>query len=212
MQIYKLYNFNIKIMSRIPFRLLFLSINLICLMCTNMSFAQDTLSIWQKQLEYMKNKTYKENNGDLNHLILKEYMYKGTIGSEVEKSRIIDSILSYDAPSILFLPPEIIRDTIMMGDSCVIKEKRFPRFDIISIGKMMEIVDTMNIEYPFIMMKESLCMLIEIGFNYLELEWNYKEKTFKTICIVSNESGNIIYELIGSNITIQESTKIMFEK
>ena len=38
------------------------------------------------------------------------------------------------------------------------------------------------------------------NYEYLELEWSYKNKHFKSLCVVSNEHGGFIYDPIGSNI------------
>lgn len=191
---------------------LFMFFFVICLLSGNRSIAQDMLTTWQEQLDYVKNNSDKENGGDLSHLILINYTYKGTIKSETDKSGIIASFLSHDSPVILHLPPVITRDTTIVGDSCIIQEKRFPKFEIISIGEMLDIAESINEENPIPQIEEELYKLIEIGFEYLELEWEYKEKKFNSLCIVSNENGGIVHDPIGSNITIRTIESIEFEK
>lgn len=52
------------------------------------------------------------------------------------------------------------------------------------------------VEDPVKQMRECLSHLIQIGFEYLELEWFYKGRTFNSLCIVSNDNGGVIYDPI----------------
>ena len=49
-------------------------------------------------------------------------------------------------------------------------------------------------------LRQQLNNLIHLDYEYLELEWSYKNKHFKSLCVVSNEHGGFIYDPIGSNI------------
>ena len=182
----------------------------VCFIYSNSSIAQTPLTTWQEQLEYAKNNSGRLNEGDASHLNLINYVYKGTIKSEIDKNKVISSLLSLDAPVVMHLPPIIRTDTIIMGDSCVMKEKSFPKFEIATIRELIEIAETTGEENPVILMKRQLGQLIQIGFEYLELEWQYKGKTFHSICIVSNKNEGVIYEPIGGNIAI--GTNITIEK
>lgn len=66
----------------------------------------------------------------------------------------------------------------------------------------MEIAETIGEENPVIQMRQQLGQLIQVGFEYLKLEWYYKGEKFYSLCIVSNENGGVVYEPIGGNITM----------
>ena len=157
-------------------RSLCLILFVVCFLYANRSISQDTLAYftWQKQLNDVKNTPRKVNEGDASHLKLINYTYKGVIKSAIDKEEIIDSLLSFDAPVVMHLPPIIRADTTITGDFCVIQEKSFPKFEIITIRKMMEIAETIGEENPVIQMRQQLGQLIQVGFEYLELEWYYK--------------------------------------
>ena len=182
----------------------------VCFIYANSSIAQTPLTTWQEHLEYAKNNFGGLNEGDASHLNLINYVYKGVIKSEIDKNKVIGSLLSFDAPVVMHLPPIIRTDTIIMGDSIVIQKKSFPKFEIATIREWIEIAETTGEENPVILMKRQLTQLIQIGFEYLELEWHYKGKTFHSICIVSNKNEGVIYEPIGGNIAI--GTNITIEK
>lgn len=167
----------------------------------NENVAQDTLTTWQNLLDYAKNHPHKENEGDLSHLRLTNYTYKGTIKSAIDKSKIIDSLLSCNAPIAMHLPPIIIKDTTLVGDSYAIQEKSFPKFEIVTICKLVEIAETKGEENPIILMSQELGERIKVGMEYLELEWNYKGNKIHSLCIVSNERSGIVYEPITINLT-----------
>lgn len=171
----------------------------VCFPYINIIHAQNLPTTWQEQLEYVKS-SYKAKKSDATYLDIITYTYKGVIGSEVNKCKIIDSLLSYNAPTVLRLPPEIIRDTIIKGDSCFIHERYLPKFEIISIHNMLEILESIGEVNFLALAREQLNDLIKIDFEYLELEWTYKGNRFKTIGIVSNKHGGFVYEPIASNI------------
>lgn len=184
----------------------------ICLLFANTSFSQNRPTTWQEQLDYLNNKCSVDTISDYYYLNLINYTYKGVIKSEINKSEIIDSILSYNAPTVLKLIPTFTRDTTYRGDTCVIQEKGLPKFEIISIRKAMGIAESTGTEIPIQKIKEQLRDLFKIGFRYLELEWNYKGNKFKSICIVSNDHGAVVYEPITLSIhTIFSTTYIVKE-
>lgn len=180
---------------------LFITLFTVCCIYANNSVSQDSPTTWQQQLELAKNKIYEENEGDVHHLRLVNYIYKGVIRHRKEKDEIIDSLFSSDAPYVHNLTPIIMRDTTITSDSYAIHQKSFPRFEIITVGKMIELSGTMEVN-PFKQIRQHLTQLIQVGFEYLELEWSYKGDKFNTICIVSNENGGIVYEPIAYNIFI----------
>lgn len=187
-------------MEKKSFNLFYFVILISGVLYTNVCFSQNTPTTWQDRLEALKNSFNEENRGDVSFLKLLGYTYKGIIGSQTVKSDIIDSLLSYNAPAILHLPPIVMRDTVSRGDSCVIRERVLPKFEIISIRKRLEIAESIGEKSLLTSLRQQLNNLIHLDYEYLELEWSYKNKHFKSLCIVSNEHGGFIYDPIGSNI------------
>lgn len=181
-----------------------------CLLCPEVGFSQNNPVIWQAQLEWGKNHSRQEEGSDLNDLNLITYTYKGIIGSEANKRRIIDSLFSYDAPAVFLLPPIVVTDTLVKGDSCIIQEKDLLKFEIVTIRKLMEMIGVAEDDNPLTQTRQRLNKSIKTDFEYLELEWEYRDRRFKSIGVVSNQHGGFIYEpisfniLSGSHLTITE--------
>ncbi len=171
-------------MEKKSFNLFYFVILISGVLYTNVCFSQNTPTTWQDRLEALKNSFNEENRGDVSFV----------------KSDIIDSLLSYNAPAILHLPPIVMRDTVSRGDSCVIRERVLPKFEIISIRKRLEIAEYIGEKSLLTSLRQQLNNLIHLDYEYLELEWSYKNKHFKSLCVVSNEHGGFIYDPIGSNI------------
>ena len=180
---------------------LYIAVFSVCFIYASSRVSKDSPTTWQEQLEFAKNKIYEENEGDAYHLRLVNYIYKGVIRHQNEKDDIIDSLFSCNAPYVHNLTPIIMRDTTITSDSYAIHPKSFPRFEIITVGKMIELSGTMEVN-PLKQIRQQITQLIQVGFEYLELEWSYKGDKFNTICIVSNENGSIVYEPIGNNIHV----------
>ena len=189
-----------KVWKKKSFNLFYFVILISGVLYTNVCFSQNTPTTWQDRLEALKNSFNEENRGDVSFLKLLGYTYKGIIGSQTVKSDIIDSLLSYNAPAILHLPPIVMRDTVSRGDSCVIRERMLPKFEIISIRKRLEIAESIGEKSLLTSLRQPDNNLIHLDYEYLELEWSYKNKHFKSLCVVSNEHGGFIYDPIGSNI------------
>ena len=170
-------------MEKKSFNLFYFVILISGVLYTNVCFSQNTPTTWQDRLEALKNSFNEENRGDVSFLKLLGYTYKGIIGSQTVKSDIIDSLLSYNAPAILHLPPIVM-----------------PKFEIISIRKRLEIAESIGEKSLLTSLRQQLNNLIHLDYEYLELEWSYKNKHFKSLCVVSNEHGGFIYDPIGSNI------------
>lgn len=183
-----------------------------CFIYSHESVSQTPLLTWEKQIENMMKKSSEKSN-DASRLELVNYAFKGTISTEDKKTEVLNLLLSDDAPYVLNYPPIIIRDTIAGGDTCLIKEKRLPVFKIISICDMRKIVELSSEEDPIIKVKEGLGKMIKIGYEYIEVEWNYNNKIIKSICVVSNDAGGIIYDNIASNIiTVVTTTNESWKK
>lgn len=184
----------------------------VCFLYGKECSSQNVPTTWQGQIEFMKIRVNREKGGDANDLSIINYTYKGIIGSEAKKAVIIDSMLSFDSPAVLRLSPVLKRDTVTEGDSCRIREVKLPKFEIVSNRQMTELAESKGEEDPLVLIRKLLNSLIEPGFEYLELEWDYKGKRFKSIGIVSNEKGGFIYEPIASNILIERSTTTQVRK
>ena len=178
---------------------------LLCFAYFHKGMSQNPPKTWKEQLEYVIQNS-NNNFNDSIHLSLIKYTHKGVINSEAQKLKIINLLFSEDAPTVLSYPPAVTKDTVTIGDSCVIKEKSYPIFKIISISKMREIVKTAGLEDPTMQAREKLKEIIKIGYEYLELEWKFNDKKFKSLCIISNENGGIVYETIGFNIITRITT------
>lgn len=158
---------------------------------------------WREQLEYAK-KLYKTEPGkNGNGLSFINYTYKGVINSEAVKSAIIDTLFSPDAPFPLILPSVITVDTTYSEGVCTITKRRYPKFEMITVGRLVDSSNTQGTENNVEQIRQILDTNIQIGFEYIELEWDYKGKKITTLCIVSDKHGGIIYDHIGSIITTE---------
>ena len=164
-------------------------------------YSQNILKTWEEQLHYLKDNPDKEQLGDIGHLHLINYTYMGVIESETDKIKIMDSLFSYNAPTILHLPPLIVNDTIITDNSYEIRVMEFPMFEITTMGILINIYESREEgELVIKHAQEELGKIIEVGFEFLELKWSYKKKLFSSICIVSNKHGGIIYDGISTQI------------
>ena len=155
-------------MEKKSFNLFYFVILISGVLYTNVCFSQNTPTTWQDRLEALKNSFNEENRGDVSFLKLLGYTYKGIIGSQTVKSDIIDSLLSYNAPAILHLPPIVMRDTVSRGDSCVIRERVLPKFEIISIRKRLEIAESIGEKSLLTSLRQQLNNLIHLNLNVLQ--------------------------------------------
>lgn len=70
-------------------------------------------------------------------------------------------------------------------------------YDIVSMRTRKRIARLENDEAYFSQLKESLNQLIHTGDEMVEVTWSYNHNTYRSVCIVSNQHGGIIYEPIG---------------
>lgn len=149
------------------------------------SRAQNSPVTWQKHLEYLKNDATKDYMGDLRQLKLLKYTYKGEIRSEKDKSRVIEATYSDKAPIVSVLSNLVISDTTYTDTDITIHQKRYPEFEIMTIRQM---VDAGKLtEDSIAMLKQQLYKNVGIGFGYLELDWSYKGKRFRSLGIIPND-------------------------
>lgn len=158
---------------------------------------------WREQLEYAKKLHETEPGKDGNGLSFINYTYKGVINSEVVKSAVIDTLFSPDAIFPLILPSVITVDTTYSEGVCTITKRRYPKFEIITVGRLADSSDSLVAENNVEQIRQILENNIQVGFEYVEIEWGYKGKTITTLCIVSDERGGIVYDHIGSRIVAE---------
>ncbi len=84
-------------------------------------------------------------------------------------------------------------------------------YDIVSMRTRKRIARLENGEAYFSQLKESLNQLIHTGDEMVEVTWSYNHNTYRSVCIVSNQHGGIIYKPIGWFI-IKEKTSITTNK
>ena len=89
-------------------------------------------------LEYMKNDTAKDWMGDLKHLKLLKYTYKGKIKSEKDKYSVIEATYSDKAPAVSMLPNLVISDTTYTETDMTIHQKIYPQFKIVTVRQMVD--------------------------------------------------------------------------
>lgn len=173
-----------------------------CFLAVSLVVSQEPAT-WREQLEYAK-KLYKTEPGkEGNGLSFINYTYKGVINSEVVKSAVIDTLFSPDAPFPLILPSVITVDTTYSEGVCTITKRRYPKFEMITVGKLVDSSDSQGAENNVKQIRQILDSNIQIGFEYVELEWDYKGEKITTLCVVSDERGGIVYDHIGSRVTTE---------
>lgn len=172
------------------------------------SRAQKSQPVWQRHLDYLKNDWSKECLGDLNQLKLLKYTYKGKIKSEDHKSRLIEAVYSDKAPSVSVLSEEVVSDTTFTDADTIIQQKHYPRFEIQTIRQM---VDAGKLgENSIAMSKQRLNEHLKIGSEYLELEWSYKGKKFRSLSFVADDG--ILSDPITSGLRTGGSTIVKTRK
>lgn len=158
---------------------------------------------WREQLEYAKKLHKTEPGKDRNDLSFLNYTYKGIINSEVVKSAVIDTLFSPDTPFPLILPSVITVDTTYSEGVCTITKRRYPKFEMITVGRLVDSSVLQGAENNVEQIRQILDSNIQIGFEYVELEWDYKGKKITTLCIVSDERGGIVYDHIASRVVAE---------
>ena len=157
----------------------------LCISFAHAGFAQE--NTWQNQLEKLRNENVKESE-----LHLDSYVYKGKIETENQRAAIINAYFSDEALiALTFENPY--------------------GYDIVSMRTRKRIARLENNEANLSQLKESLNQLIHTGYEMVEITWSYHHNTYRSLCIVSNQYGGIVYEPIGWFI-IKEKTSIITNK
>lgn len=147
--------------------------------------AQKSQPDWQKYLEYLKHDAAKDYMGDLKQLKLLKYTYKGEIRSEKDKNKVIEAIYSDKAPVVSVLSKLVISDTTYTETDRMICQKIYPEFKIVTVRQM---VDAGKLtEDSIVKLKQRLSENVNIGFEYVKLDWIYKGEKFSTLGIIPND-------------------------
>lgn len=129
-------------------------------------------SIWQKQLERIKNKDkINDNQTSTNEIYLINYVHSGTINSESEKKSVIEQLFADTTSIVQYLDNRTFE---------IIPLK-------LAIQKNKNWITTV---------KAQLEIYINIGMELIEAKWYYKGNTYYSLIIASNEQG-VIYDNIG---------------
>ncbi|MGL5683260.1 MAG: hypothetical protein ACRDDZ_09490 [Marinifilaceae bacterium] len=158
----------------------------------------------KSKIEAMMNEISNNKFGDSGKISLVNYSYKGTIKNENIKKRIIDSYFSSSAPIIINLSGVTVADTTMREDTCVITQTTYPCFEIRTVDEMLQLSEIGREQLE--LKKNALYEIIKIGYEYIELEWCYKEKKYKVFGVVSSADDNYIYDPIGNNLLTSTCT------
>ncbi|MDD3038305.1 hypothetical protein [Bacteroides sp.] len=148
------------------------------------SHTQNSQTTCQKFLEYLNDWT-SNCVGDLNHLKLVNYTYKGEIKSEKNKSRVIEAIYSDKAPFVSVLSDLVISDTTFTDTDIKIQQKIYPNFEIVTVRQMVD--GGKLTEDSIAMLKKRLYKNVGIGDGYLEMDWSYKGKKYRSLGIIPND-------------------------
>lgn len=187
-------------------RMQFLLSIIVCCLCLIGCAKQ---SAWQKNLESMKEGNMLQAfEGDLSQLKLTDYTYKGKMKSEKEKKWVIEAMFLDEAPITYVTSDVLMSDTTFTTTDSIIKQKRIPTFEILTVGRMLKMGKLT--EAAISTMKQQLDKNVEIGTDYLELVWDYKGKEYRSIAIVYNgefPDDLITAGLFTGNCTITKGIK-----
>lgn len=173
---------------------LYLVVLLNCLFTVNYAFSKD-LETWREQLGCIIKYHQSLSPNDKQEIILVNYAYKGKINTDEIKSEVLDSIFSSNAIFPLILPPIIETDTTYTDNERTIIRKSYPQFKLVTLRSLVDSVDS-KVMGEVTQIRQLLEKNIQMGFEYVELEWDYKGKKIKSLCIVY-EKG-VVYDHISS--------------
>lgn len=124
--------------------------------------------------------------GDLSQLKLLKYTYKGEIRSEKDKYRVIEALFSDKVPIVSVLSNLVISDTTYTDTDITIHRKIYSEFEIVTVR---QVVDAGKLtEGSIAVIKQRIYEKTGIGSGYLESDWSYKGKIFRSLGIMQNDS------------------------
>lgn len=165
-----------------------------CFFAVSHLFSQDS-DTWRKQFGSVIKSHQSLSPNDKQEIRLINYTYKGKIDTEEIKSEVLDTLFSSNAIFPLILPPIIEMDTTYMENERTITRKSYPQFEFITLGSLANSVDTKVMD-EVTQIRQLLEKNVQMGFEYVELEWDYRGKTIKSLCIVNEK--RVVYDHISS--------------
>lgn len=159
----------------------------------------DPPATWQQQLESLKANSVKTGAGDNDALKLVGYSHKGVIKSEDEKFRILDAMFSEESPILIPLGRvDVPVDTVRCGNTCVVERVGKYEYDIITVGRLGAIADSLGVINPIPQAKSEIASLMAVGFDLIELQWEFKGRRYTNLGLASNDHGGMVYDTVGS--------------
>lgn len=150
------------------------------LLVVNVSlFSQDTLTTLQKQLDYAQNVKRVKTGRSIDDISLVGYTRKGRLYTKADIALVIEKLHA--------------------GRSHIVMYRNLENFDIVPLRKIrwslnVSDTDAYNVFINQLWLK--ITMDRKLGFETLELEWDFKGEKFYSTAIASNDLG-IIYDPIG---------------
>ena len=167
----------------------------------NDTSAQPTLTTWQQQLEYAKNKKRTTTRTGANELSLVEYTYRGTINSEAEIPELIKEFFSEESA---FALNGIVPENLVILPIKTIMQDAELLFGYTGDKQSLH-------DFLFANLIHQLEAMITVGMELIDLEWSYKGDTFYSTAVASNDLGGIVFESIGCLI-LESVEKTRVEK
>lgn len=159
----------------------------------------DPPATWQEQLESLKTNPVKTGVEDKDALKLVGYSYKGIIKSEDEKFRILDAMFSEESPILMPIRKlKVPADTVRQGNTRVVESVEKYEYDILTVGRLGAIADSLGVINPILQAKSEVGGIMAVGFDLIELQWEFKGRRYTNLGLASNDHGGMVYDTVGS--------------
>lgn len=179
------------------------SIVILLLFATTHLYAQSTITAqksnigyttWREQVAYMQDLA-KTSNADI---IFKSYKYAGKIRSERHKIRILNRILSNDAPmifTIVHVPPKSSKQLIVPCSFIDKIMKSLSNEDKDAIAEHRQYINSLIDDFH--------------NKEIIYLKWSYRGNIYRSIAIADDNRGGILYDNIAIYATAYKERKTM---
>ncbi|WP_307757970.1 hypothetical protein [uncultured Mediterranea sp.] len=143
---------------------------------------KNALETWQQQAEFVKKYTNPMIEFGIHGVSLIGYTYLGKIDSQEQLNELWEYLFAEDTD---------VADNA--GDNT---------YEIVSWKIKKEKVRLRGLPDPSVLIKQQLQSILKVGVEMVEMEWMYKGKRVYSKAVVSDECGGIIFDPIGSFISI----------